>query len=168
MGDFGKAIQKRMETLHSVGADLDKLIRKHQSTAGKEAVKVATELTPPTNESNIGTNTVTGDAKSHWETDSVTESVVSNNNYTVTLANNVHYISYLNDGHRMDKHFVPGLIVNPYTGQLEKVDPEVGGIMVGTKTPYVPGLFMKDAAINAYKDALLNGLNSEIKELFKK
>ena len=53
----------------------------------------------------------------------------------------------------MDKHFVPGLYANPYTGMLE-YDPDRRGevgMMVGTKTTYVEGLHMSDAGIEAYK-----------------
>ena len=66
------------------------------------------------------------------------------------------YASYVNDGHRMDKHFVPGLYLNETSGLLE-YDPgkrsEVG-MMVGTKTKYVEGLHMTDAATETYKQTV--------------
>ena len=70
------------------------------------------------------------------------------------LANNMEYASYVNDGHRMDKHYVPGLMVNPFNGMLERVPPDAGGIVVGTKTTYVEGLFMTDAAKEEYQRVL--------------
>ena len=46
----------------------------------------------------------------------------------------------------MDRHFVPGLYVNPESGLLE-YDPYANvGIVVGTKTAYVEGKFMVDDA----------------------
>ena len=67
--------------------------------------------------------------------------------------------------HRMDRHFVPGLYINPESGQLE-YDPMADvGIVVGTKTPYVEGLFMVDAAKEEYKRALRQDL-AHIREVF--
>ena len=46
------------------------------------------------------------------------------------LNNNMQYASYVNDGHRVDKHFVPGLIIN---GNLLERSPDgSGGLIVGT------------------------------------
>lgn len=67
----------------------------------------------------------------------------------------------------MDMHFVPGLIINPYTGLLERVDPSLGGIMVGTKTKYVRGLYMKETALSNYRGTLERELIREVKELTK-
>lgn len=66
------------------------------------------------------------------------------------------YASYVNNGHRMDRHFVPGLYINPFSGQLEYDAAKKGevGIMVGTKTDYVPGLFMAEAGEEAYQRAV--------------
>lgn len=111
----------------------------------KQAIAVAQEKTPPTGDLS-GTNTRTGELKAHWATDSRTKPVVEGNTYTTELANNKEYASYVNDGHRMDRHFVPGLYVNPYSGQLEYDASAKVGMMVGTKTSYVPGLHMKEAA----------------------
>jgi len=67
------------------------------------------------------------------------------------LSNNANYASYVNDGHRMDKHFVPHLTVEPSSGLLQIDMSKPGGMMVGTKTTYVEGLHMSDAGIEAYK-----------------
>lgn len=66
------------------------------------------------------------------------------------LANNKDYASYVNDGHRMDRHFVPGLYVNPASGMLEVNPDGTGGLVVGTQTSYVPGLHMEEAAHEEY------------------
>ena len=83
------------------------------------------------------------------------------------LANNVEYASYVNDGHRMDKHFVPGLYVNQYSGLLEFDPTAEVGLMVGTKTKYVKGRFMKEKAIEAYEKTVLEILDRRIQEAFK-
>lgn len=133
---------------------------------------MAAELTPPNDTSGPhGPGTITGETKAAWSTDSQTEpKVVQIGNRvisTVVLANNKNWISFINDGHRMDMHFVPGLVINPYSNLLEKVDPSLGGIMVGTQTKYVRGLYMKETALSNYRGTLERGLIQEVKELTK-
>lgn len=76
--------------------------------------------------------------------------------YVTELNNDMEYASYVNDGHRMDKHFVPGLYLNETSGLLEYDPGKRGeaGMMVGTKTKYVEGLHMTDAATEAYKQTV--------------
>lgn len=81
------------------------------------------------------------------------------------LANNMQYSSYVNDGHRVDKHFVPGLVVN---GNLLEEDPDgEGGIMVGTKTTYVKGKYMKEKAIKRYRTVVKTELNKRVREVLR-
>ena len=71
----------------------------------------------------------------------------------------------MNDGHRMDKHFVPGLVIN---GNLLEQDPDgEGGIMVGTKTSYVEGKYMKEKAIGRYRSVVRTELEKRVKEVFR-
>ena len=83
--------------------------------------------------------TRTGELKQHWATDSKIIPEQQAGQYVTELNNNKEYAYFVNDGHRMDKHFVPGLYVNPASGLLE-YDPsrkDEVGIMVGTQTQYV-------------------------------
>ena len=123
------------------------------------AVEKATELTPPTLDDLSGTNTRSGGMKQHWASDSKVTPAKRGDTYVTELNNDKDYASYVNDGHRMDRHFVPGLVINPYSGQLEMVSEgyrdalgvnHLPGIVVGTKTQYVEGLFMAEAAHEAY------------------
>ena len=83
------------------------------------------------------------------------------------LANDKQYASYVNDGHRMDRHFVPGLYINPESGLLE-YDPEAKvGIVVGTKTHYVKGEFMVDKGKEAYQKTVSSELDKEIERLLR-
>lgn len=130
------------------------------------AIEKAAELTPPTQDDLSGTNTRSGELKQHWATDSEARPEKSGSTYNTVLANDKEYSSYVNDGHRMDRHFVPGLYVNPYSGLLE-YDPSADvGIVVGTKTSYVPGLHMADQAIETYRDTLKSEL-SDIGEVVR-
>ena len=133
------------------------------------AIEAAQDATPPKAGTDRlpGTNTITGELKAHWATDSQTEPAVRGNHVETTLANNMEYASYVDQGHRMDKHFVPGLYVNPYSGQLE-YDPAADvGIVVGTKTKYVKGEFMTDKGREAYEKAVLAELGKRVEEAFK-
>lgn len=165
MSSFGSQIRKRMEELRKASADVPKIMREVAEGATIEAVRVATENTPPNGSPIAGTNTRSGEMAQHWTVDSRTVPVMTGNSAETVLANNMQYSSYVNDGHRVDKHFVPGLIKNG--SMLEKVDPPVGGIMVGTKTTYVQGLHMKEKAIGKYRTTVRKELDKRVRERFK-
>ena len=134
-----------------------------------EAVRAATDATPPKAGTGrgpyIGANTVTGELKQHWATDSVVDPEVTPGIITTRLNNNVPYASYVNDGHRMDRHFVPGLHINEHSGLLEYTPGAEVGIVVGTKTKFVKGEFMADKGREAYHRTLESLLHVRIKEL---
>lgn len=137
--------------------------------ATKAAVKATMDATPPKAGTGrgpyIGTNTITGQLKQHWATDSTIKPEITAGSVKTVLANDLEYASYVNDGHRMDRHFVPGLYIND-AGILE-YDPsrkEVG-IMVGTKTKYVKGEFMVDKGREAYQKTLEPLLEAKVREL---
>lgn len=165
MSSFGSQIRKRMGELRKAGEDVPKIMAEVAEAATIEAVRVATENTPPNGAPIAGTNTRSGQMAQHWELDSQTKPVMTGGSVQTTLANNMQYASYVNDGHRMDKHFVPGLIENG--GLLERVDPDVGGIMVGTKTTYVKGLYMKEKAIGKYRFVVQKELDRRVRERMK-
>jgi hypothetical protein len=76
------------------------------------------------------------------------------------------YASYVNDGHRVDKHFVPGLTVDG--GMLQKAPAGTDtGLTVGVKTTYVPGLYMKEAGIGRYKTVVKTELDKRVREAFQ-
>jgi hypothetical protein len=154
-----------MEQLRKQGQNVPKIMVEVMEGATEAAVERATELTPPNGSAISGTGTRSGELAQAWSTDSTTKATVTGGAVRTALANNLQYSSYVNDGHRMDKHFVPGLIVNG--GVLEKVNPSLGGIVVGTKTPYVQGKYMKQAAIGKYKNVVRRELDKRVKENFK-
>lgn len=165
MSSFGSQIRKRLEELRKAGEDVPKIMKEVAQGATIEAVRVATENTPPNGAWISGTNTRSGNMAQHWESDSQTVPVMVGNSAKTVLANNMQYASYVNDGHRMDKHFVPGLIKNG--DMLERVDPSVGGITVGTKTKYVEGLYMKQKAIGKYRTVVRKELDKRVRERFR-
>lgn len=137
---------------------LDQQLREAVTAATLRAVEKAAEMTPPTGGDLAGTHTRTGEMKQHWATDSQLTPKKVGDTYQTALANNMQYASYVNDGHRMDRHFVPGLYINEESGLLE-YDPTMDtSIVVGTKTFYVEGLHMVDAAKEEYRRVLAEEL----------
>lgn len=139
--------------MKAVQKGLDNGLRDLAKRATIEAVRAATEATPPVKDDVRGVHTRTGALKQSWAKDSVLEPELKGDAWETTLASNMPYASYVNDGHRMDKHYVPGLYVNPFSGELEydsALRNEIG-IMVGTKTQYVKGLFMAEKGEEAFE-----------------
>lgn len=148
-------IKTRLAALKKMQADLIDDLADIAKGATIRAVKIATELTPPVDDLK-GTNTRSGEMKQHWATDSRTEPIggalSGGKSFITVLANNKEYASYVNDGHRMDRHFVPGLYINndgvlEYDGDYAEGG---GGLVVGTQTQYVQGLHMTDEAKEEY------------------
>lgn len=160
-------LQERAAQLQARSGQISVLMTQIAKGATMRAVEAATDKTPPTENDLRGTHTRTGELKQHWATDSVTTPQISGASYETQLANNKQYASYVNDGHRMDRHFVPGLYINEASGMLE-YDPgnRNVGITVGTKTKYVKGLHMTDAGIKAYEKTV-EMESAKLEEIFK-
>lgn len=160
-------LQQRIQQLKKAQANVPEVLRRTAKQATLRAIEAAQEATPPKAGRLPGTHTVTGELKQHWATDSNAEPVVNGNRYETFLNNSKDYASYVNDGHRMDRHFVPGLYINPESGLLEYDPTAKVGLVVGTKTRYVKGEFMVDKAKEAYERVVLSTLDKGILELFK-
>lgn len=143
-------LEERIAQLQDVEARFPGELTAIAKGATIRAVEKAAELTPPTLDDLSGTNTRSGEMKQHWASDSKVTPVKRGDTYVTELNNDKQYASYVNDGHRMDRHFVPGLVINPESRMLEYNPNGKGGIVVGTKTQYVEGLFMEEAAHEEY------------------
>lgn len=150
-------LQERVEGLKQAQAQLPDLLADIAQEATQRAVEKAAGLTPPTGGDLSGTNTRTGELKQHWAADSEIIPVRQGSDWVTILANDKEYASYVDQGHRMDRHFVPGLYVNPESGLLEYDPAAKVGLIVGAKTPYVPGVYMVDAAKEEYRRAVQEG-----------
>lgn len=165
-------LQQRIQQLKKAQADLPNILYKTAKGAAIRAVEAAMDATPPKKGTGSlkGTHTRTGELKQHWATDSIKEpmggALSGGSSFTTFLKNNLEYASYVDQGHRMDKHFVPGLYVDE-NGQLNYDPSAKTGLVVGTKTKYVKGEFMVDKAREAYEKAVLTELDKEIARLFK-
>lgn len=163
---FGDALQKRMEELAKRQPQIRKRFMEIAEGATLRAVEAAAEKTPPNDGRLRGVHTITGELSEHWAADSQTVPVQSGSEFVTTLANDKDYASYVNDGHRMDKHFVPGLYVDD-SGLLSMDPARDAGMMVGTKTKFVPGLYMKEAGIDQFKEVCEIELPKLPEEIFK-
>ena len=169
------SIQQRLNELRRLQADIPNIMYRVAHQATMAAVQAAQAATPPKEGTGrdpyIGEGTVTGELKAHWGTDSETEPVVtvasSGAVYKTKLKNNMEYVSYVDQGHRLDRHFVPGLYIDPESGLLSYDPARKTGIMVGTRTKYVKGEFMVDKAKAAYEQACLELLDEEIGRLLR-
>ena len=164
---FQISLQKRIQQLRKAQQSIPIVLIRTAKNATMRAVEAATDKTPPTVGSLKGTNTRTGELKQHWATDSQVEPLVTGGKYETTLANDKEYASYVDQGHRMDRHFVPGLVLNEESGMLEYNPNKKGGIVVGTKTKYVRGRHMVDRGKEAYEKTILSELDKEIQRLMK-
>lgn len=161
-------LQQRLQQLKKAQADLLNILYDTAKSATQRAVEAAADATPPKAGTGRlpGTNTVTGQLKQHWATDSKIAPVRKGNAIQTELNNNMEYASYVNDGHRMDRHFVLGLYIDE-NGQLNYDPSAKVGLIVGTRTKYVKGEFMVDKAKEAYQKAILAELDQEIQRLLK-
>jgi hypothetical protein len=158
MATFGASIQKRLDELKKAQADVPRIINRVAEAATIAAVDKATEKTPPNGGAAIaGVNARTGDLAQHWTLDSVTRPV----NGKTELVNTMQYASYVDQGHRVDRHFTSHLAIEG--GMLVGKPAGDGGLMVGVKTDYVPGKYMVDAAKEKYKSEVKRMLAIEVR-----
>lgn len=162
------SLQRRLQELKKAQQALTTTLIKVSKEATKRAVEAAVEATPPNKKTDRvpGPNMVTGELAEHWATDSIVEPLVTGGKYETFLKNDKEYASYVDQGHRLNKHFVPGLYIDE-NGQLARDLERDVGLVVGTKTKYVKGEFMVDKAREAYEKAVLAELDKEIARLFK-
>ena len=169
MSSFGSQIRKRIGELYKADQDVPGILEAVAEGATIEAVRVAGQNTPPNDGTLAGTNTRSGQMAEHWATDSVTTPVITEGagarTYTTELNNNMQYASYVNDGHEVVKHFVPGLIIN---GNLLEESPDGSrGLVVGTKTTFVKGKYMQEKAVGKYRSVVRKELEKRVKEAFR-
>lgn len=153
-------IPKKLSELKKIKSNINNILKNTVEEATIKAINKAVELTPPNSERGVGL--VTGNLKAAWSRDSITKAYKKGNKFITLLCNNELYASFVDQGHRLTRHFVPGLMINSKTGLLEKSPSGLeGGIIVGTKTTYIPGSYMVDGAVkefNLYTEKLLDEL----------
>jgi hypothetical protein len=102
-----------------------------------------------------GFNVITGELSAHWESRFIAADKGSDYLGTVTLTNDMQYASYVQNGHRLTRHFVPWLYVDgmgTISYETNHAQP-MFGMVVGTKTKYVKGVDMVGPAIKAFNES---------------
>lgn len=137
-------------------------VKQNLIKAADEMVRVAKKTTPPMGQKR-GANIWTGALENSWRSHIVIE---KDGTISVKLINTKPYASFVNDGHRMTKHFVPWLYIDKKNGLLSRYRPKSGdelfGIVVGTKTNYVPGANMVEKGEKRFDkmfEKLMNATN---------
>lgn len=154
------------DTLRIARGELLERAKQAMEDATSWAVDVATDNTPPGVGGPWGSGTITGDMYDAWWIDSTVDPEVTNHIIKTTLANNQPYASWVNDGHFLDEHFVPGLYIDS-AGLVAKGDyQEVGGLVVGTQTQFVIGYYMKEKAIQAFEEEINKSMQDILRGLF--
>ena len=161
MSGFGAQIQKRLNELRKAEQDIPKIIDEVAEAATIEAVQRAQERTPPNVGGLAGTNTREGRLARSWQTDSIVKPTKGK----TELKNNMKYASYVDQGHRVDKHFTTHVAIEG--GMLVGKPDGTGGLMVGTKTSYVPGFYMVKAAKGKWKTTVRTMLQRKVREVLK-
>lgn len=146
------AMDKFIKELKAIPGEFDRTIPKILNETVSVAEIHAKDLTP----------SVTGDAKAKWQTKKAYKVA---NGFSARLYNNSEYIGYINNGHRMTPHFVPG----EWVGNKYEYNPfSKEGVMMGSKTKYVKGKFMLEKATGKAEKFLVNKANKEIENIKKR
>lgn len=159
--------EQQLQRLRRKEREIEKAIRNTARDATIKAVEAATDATPPNGDGLRGTNAISGELKQHWATDSKMQPRRTGDMISTELKNNLQYASYVNDGHRMDRHFVPGLYINESSGMLEYSPGADVGIVVGTRTNYVEGVFMTEEGVREYEKVIEVELDRRIQEVLR-
>lgn len=170
------AFRPYLTKLQKARKDFPEVMAAAVKKATIRAVEVTTEATPPKDGTGrgpyIGPNTINSKLKQSWASDSVVEptrvELSGGQIFHTALKSDLQYASHVNDGHWMNRHFVPGLYIDAESGLLSYDPDKDVGIVVGTKTPYVKGEFMVDKGVKAFIETLENELGVRVKELFEK
>lgn len=165
---FAEYIKKLTDYQKKLKEEAVRRIEEVVEDARVEAIKTAVDNTPPSVPAGKmrGKNTITGALQRSWKTDSSEIKRDGKLKWKFNLRNlahtknGMHYASYVNDGHNLEKHYVPGLYVNPYTNLIEYDEDKVDelGMMVGTKTDYVEGYHMVEKANRTWLTYLMKNL----------
>lgn len=140
--------------LDQMGLRLRKQVMEAQRTATIAAVNKAIERTAPNDGIARGSNVVTGNMAQHWQKDSKVDPVDEGNRMTTELNCDAPYASYVNEGHWLYRHYVPGLYIDG-NGLISKANvPGVGLIVAKDGKKWVPGRYMETDAIEEYRYVL--------------
>lgn len=159
-------IEEYVPHLKKLKGELRKRVMDAQQTATQAAVNMARQRTAPNDGIPRGENMVTKNMEGHWETDSKVIPVDMGDRFVTELNCKVSYASFVNHGHWLYRHFVPGLYIDSNHLISRKYNSNIGLIVAKGGKKWVQGRFMEDAAIKEYKDVLQSELR-KVGEIWK-
>lgn len=165
----------KLKKLAETADEARKLIREGAIRNAEDACDVmvlaAREATPHEGDGKRrGQNVITGELEAHWEAEFIRKETKSSLG-KVVLHNDMDYASYVQNGHKLKRHFVPWLYVDgmgTISYEVNHAQP-MFGLVVGTKTKYVKGVDMVGPAIKAFNesfDFMNQTLMEQVAELF--
>jgi hypothetical protein len=167
-----KTLVKKLRELSKKSEDAIQKYRDGVKRNAEDACDVmalaAKEHTPhPGDGKRRGFNVITGELSAHWEARFIAADPGSSYLGNVTLTNDMDYASYVQNGHRLTRHFVPWLYVDgmgTISYETNHAQP-MFGMVVGTKTKYIKGVDMVGPAIKAFNESFTKMNNDLLKQI---
>lgn len=161
--DLADKLKKLTEEVKCHERALKKGIEKNARVACEAMEQAAKDHTPHSGDGKKrGFNVINDSLQESW----VAEYKPSQNKQevgSVSLTNDKHYAIYVQNGHKMTKHFVPWL----YKDGMGTISYETNhsqplfGLVVGNKTPFVKGVDMVGPAVDAFNE-VFDELNDKL------
>lgn len=156
----GFDLDKKLKVLADNAKSMSKSVRKQITKDVLEAcdimVQTAKEHTPHEGDGKKrGFDVISNSLQDGWNADFET-SQNSKEVGTVSLTNDKYYAKFVQNGHKVKRHFVPWL----YKDGMGTISYETDhgqplfGLVVGTNTPYVKGVDMVGPAVEAFNEAI--------------
>jgi hypothetical protein len=152
--DLNKKLRELAEQTKGHERALRKGIEKNARIACEAMEQAAKKHTPHEGDGKArGFNVISNSLQDSWVAE-YTPSANKNEVGTVSLSNDKPYAKYVQEGHRVKKHFVPWL----YKDGMGTLSYETNhsqplfGLVVGTKTPFVKGVDMVGPAVEAFNE----------------
>lgn len=154
--DLDKKLRIFAENAKKLSKSVREEVTKNVLEACDVMVQTAKDHTPHEGDGKKrGFNVISNSLQDGWHADFIADKD-SNKVGTITLTNDKSYAKYVQNGHKVSRHFVPWLYKDGMGTLSYETDhgQPLFGLVVGTKTPFVKGVDMVGPAIKAFNEAL--------------
>lgn len=165
--DLAEQLRKLAEEAKGHERALSKGVERNARIACEAMEQAAKDHTPHSGDGKKrGFNVINDSLQESW----VAEYKPSQNKKevgSVSLTNDKHYAIYVQNGHKMTKHFVPWLYkdgMGTLSYETNHAQP-LFGLVVGNKTPFVKGVDMVGPAVDAFNESF-DELNEQLLKKF--
>ena len=135
-----------------------RFMRKNINSALGETLKTVRAFTPHAGDGKPrGLNMITNSLYNSWHT---SYSAHGSRLGYLQLSNSRPYAKYVQEGHRVTRHFVPWLYIggNGLINRETRHDGKLFGLTVGVPETYVPGTDMTGPAVQTFMDCLIRSV----------